>query len=70
MALKALRRDVYKRQLEDQRLIGEAKDELKKRVGEAGYVAPIPKDVRPMACLLYTSYIYLILPVNFNAAAV
>ena len=35
--------------LEDQRLIGEAKDELKKRVGEAGYVAPIPKDVRPMA---------------------
>ena len=28
---------------------GEAKDELKKRVGEAGYVAPIPKDVRPMA---------------------
>ena len=29
--------------LEDQRLIGEAKDELKKRVGEAGYVAPIPK---------------------------
>lgn len=35
--------------LEDPELIEKAKEELRKRVGEEGYVAPIPKDVRPMA---------------------
>ena len=35
--------------LEDQSLIAAAKAELRKRVGETGYIAPIPKDVRPMA---------------------
>lgn len=35
--------------LEQPELIEQAKEELKKRVGEEGYVAPIPKDVRPMA---------------------
>ena len=35
--------------MESPELIEKAKEELKKRVGEEGYVAPIPKDVRPMA---------------------
>ena len=35
--------------MEEPSLIDEAKEELKKRVGPEGYVAPIPKDIRPMA---------------------
>lgn len=35
--------------MESPELIEKSKEELKKRVGEEGYVAPIPKDVRPMA---------------------
>ena len=33
--------------IEDQSLIAEAKAELARRVGPEGYVAPIPKHVRP-----------------------
>ena len=35
--------------LENPELIEKAKEELRKRVGEEGYLPPIPKDVRPMA---------------------
>lgn len=35
--------------LEEPALIEKAKEELKKRVGEEGYIPPIPKDIRPMA---------------------
>lgn len=35
--------------IENPEMIEEAKAELKKRVGEEGYIPPIPKDVRPMA---------------------
>ena len=35
--------------LEDQRLIGEAKKELRRRVGAEGYIPPIPEGIRPMA---------------------
>lgn len=35
--------------LEEQKLIKEAKAELARRVGPEGYIAPIPKDVRPRA---------------------
>lgn len=35
--------------LEQPEIIEKAKEELRKRVGSEGYIAPIPKDVRPMA---------------------
>lgn len=35
--------------LENPELIDQAKAELKSRIGEEGYIPPIPKDVRPMA---------------------